>query len=499
MARKNNKGFSVVEIVIAIAILSLLLVPIVTQISQTLKTSRMAKQQQYVTDDAVYLMEDFQKSSMDELKTKYGAPAEKPETVECKICDSTGADTGKKVKYHAYRYTLSNVKMGPEQKEYSRVVILDDLDTALKGCNDGSDKGFKMTEATTAPGGFTLNSEGHAVKYDANGYVESAVCETTELVKNPNDVNLGNMQDMDSSKVAIVPGTSANFDAQAEKAFFSLAMEHLRQTDPTAWAQALGHVSSDSVLNQKYSLDNNIKLTKVYINKENIDGKDYYVVSVDVYYYNSVLDETLSYNVYSQKFNMTECPATYIEYQPYAAESSKTDVIYASNEYFVIDNYIPDAKIYLYKPYNDQMKVTKNVDTSDTSTGETLYKFYTQSTKTNLVKIHLCSLNSYELDEEITEKKEDGTEVKYKKSSSSVYTNISKDNFDTSVISNTLFADVKTDDVAHPNRKAYHGLKYLSEDERFQSRLYTINVTLTPVEDEAGSNAVTFTGAKGEN
>ena len=65
MARKNNKGFSVVEIVIAITILSLLLVPIVTQISQTFKTSRMAKQQQYVMDDAVYLMEDFQKSSME--------------------------------------------------------------------------------------------------------------------------------------------------------------------------------------------------------------------------------------------------------------------------------------------------------------------------------------------------------------------------------------------------------------------------------------------------
>ena len=506
MARKNNKGFSVVEIVIAIAILSLLLVPIVTQISQTLKTSRMAKQQQYVTDDAVYLMEDFQKSSMDELELKYGAPAEKPETVECKIYNSSGTDTGKKVKYHAYRYTLSNVKMGPEQKEYSRVVILDDLDTALKGCNDGSNKGFKMAEATTAPGGFTLNSEGHAVKYNADGYVESAVCDTTDLVKNPNDVNLGNMQDMDSSKVAIVPGTSANFDAQAEKAFFSLAMEDLRETNPTTWAQTLGHVDNDSVFNQKYSLDNNIKLTKVYINKENIDGKDYYVVSVDVYYYNSVLDETLSYNVYSQKFNMTECPATYIEYQPYAAESSKTEVIYAANEYFMIDNFVPEAKIYLYKPYSDQMKVTyEDVDTADTSTGETLYKFYTQSTKTNLVKIHLCSLNSYELDEEITEKKEDGTEIKYKKSSSNVYTNISKDNFDTSVISDTLFADVKTDGVSYPDRKSYpgrkeyHGLKYLSEDERFQSRLYTINVTLTPVEDEAGSNAVTFTGAKGEN
>lgn len=500
MARKNNKGFSIIEIVIAIAILSLLLVPIVTQISQTLKTSRMAKQQQYVTDDAVYLMEDFQKSSMDELELKYGAPAEKPESVVCKIYASDGTDTGNVVEYHAYRYSLSNVKMGPEQKEYTRVVILDDLDTALKGFSAGAGLGYKMADISSAPSGFSLNDEGHAVQYDDDGFVKAAICDTTDLVKNPNDVNLGNMQDMDSSKVAIVPGTSANFDAQAEKAFFSLAMEDLRETDPASWAQTLGHISNDSVFNQKYSLDNNIKLTKVYINKEKIDDKDYYVVSVDVYYYNSVLKKTLNYNVYSQKFNMTECPATYIEYQPYAAESSKTDVIYAANEYFVIDNFVPEAKIYLYKPYSDQMKVTyEDVDTADTSTGETLYKFYTQSTKTNLVKIHLCSLNSYELDEEVTEKKEDGTEVKYKKSSSNVYTNISKDNFDTSVISDSLFADVKTNSITYPNRKEYHGLKYLSEDERYQSRLYTINVTLTPVKDEAGSNAVTFTGAKGEN
>lgn len=457
----------------------------------------MAKQQQYVMDDAVYLMEDFQKSSLDELETKYGTPAVKPETVECRIYDAAGTDTGKTVKYHAYRYTLSNANMGPEQKEYTRVVILDDLDTALKGCEAGLGLGYKMADSDTAPTGFTLNGEGHAVKLNAAGYVEAAICETTDLIKNPNDVNLGNMQDMDSSKVAIVPGTSSNFDSQAEKAFFALAMEDLRERDPEAWAQALGHTSSDSVINQSYSLSNNIKLTKVYINKESEAGKDFYVVSVDVYYYNSVIDETLSYNVFAQKFYMDECPATYIEYQPYAVESSRTDVIYAANEYFMIDNYIPEAKIYLYKPYSDQMMATYGVDTADDSTGETLYKFYTQSNKRTAVKIHLCNLNSYEAEKTITN--DDGTTSTVNVSSSNVYTNIDKSNFDTSVISDTLFADVKTDNISNPDRSEYKGLKYLSEDERFQSRLYTINVTLTPVDDEAGSNAVTFTGAKGEN
>ncbi len=494
MARKNNKGFSIIEIVIAIAILSLLLVPIVAQISQTFKTARMAKQQQYVTDDAVYLMEDFQKSSMDELETKYGTPSVKPEDVECKVYTADGSDTGKTVKYHAYKYTLSNVKMGPEQKEYTRVVILDDLDTALKGCSDGTGFGYKMADTATAPSGFTLNSEGHAVKYDESGYISGVVCDTTDLVKNPNDVNLGNMQDMDSSKVAIVPGTVSNFDSQVQKAFFSLAMENLRETNPEAWAQALGHTANDSVINQNYSLKENIKLTKVYINQENdaSTGKDYYVVSVDVYYYNSVLDKTLSYNVYSQKFYMDECPATYIEYQPYAAESDSSYVFYSEDEYFMVDNYVEGAKIYLYKPYKDQMMETSGVNVSSNSTGETLYKFYTKSDTVTPVTIHLCSLNSYK------GKKDDGTEeTEGEPVTSNIYTNIDKSNFDTAVI-NDKFTDVKAK-KSSSSRRAYTGLKYLSEDERFQSRLYTINVILTPVDDEAGSNAVTFTGAKGEN
>ena len=105
MARKNNKGFSIVEIVIAIAILSVLLVPIVTQIGQTFRTSRQTKLQQLSNDDAIYLMEDFQRSSLDELDAKYGNAVDgdthsaqdvikKP--AQCEIFDETGSSTGVK-------------------------------------------------------------------------------------------------------------------------------------------------------------------------------------------------------------------------------------------------------------------------------------------------------------------------------------------------------------------------------------------------------------------
>ncbi len=488
MARKNNKGYSIIEIIIAITILSLLLVPIVTQISQTFKTSRMAKQQQYVTDNAVYLMEDFQKSSLDELEAKYSGGensiVKKEESVTCTVylvnSESGNVEsTSKEVKYHAYRYNLEKVKLGPEKKEYERYVILDDLDTALKGTVAEGTQGYTMAKMTSAPTGFVLNSEGFAVKYNAKGFVEAAVCEKTPLVENPNDVNLGNMQNMDSSKVAIVPGTSANFDSQASKEFFALAMEDLRKTDPESWKQAMNHTDSDSVLNQDYSLKNNIKLTKIYIDKKS-DTKDYYVVSVDVYYYNSKLNKTISYNAFSQKFYTNECPATYFEYQPYAAEVGTGSVIYAADDYIMVDNYVPDAKIYLYRPRNDQMTAT-NSELIGYLEASKCYTFYQQKGSSNTVNIHLCNLNN----------KDDAP--------SNVYTNIDTSIFDVTKISDSLFAEVVSNDSTAKERTDYTGLKTLAEDERFESRLYTITVSLSPKDDEAGSNEVMFTGAKGEN
>ena len=50
MAKTNNKGFTLIEIVIAVAILSVLLTPILKQFANTLETSRKAKALQEVNE-----------------------------------------------------------------------------------------------------------------------------------------------------------------------------------------------------------------------------------------------------------------------------------------------------------------------------------------------------------------------------------------------------------------------------------------------------------------
>ena len=495
MARKDNKGFSIVEIVIAITILSLLLVPIVTQISQTFKTNRQTRRQQLANDDAIYVMEDFQKSTLGELETKYSAPSS--EEITCKIYDETGSDTGDTVKYTANIYTLSDVELGHENTVYTRKVIMDDLSLALLN------EGYRMTVNSVELAGFEVNDEGNTVKYDSNGRITDVVCTTTTPVNNPNKVNLGNMQNMDSTKVAIIGGNAANFDAQAEQGFYSLALNKMKETDKPSWDQAMYSSLSDSVLNQYYNLDNTKKVTRIYIDQLTDDtGNDYYQVSVGITYKNTTVTDTanpkrwsdeLAYNVYSQKFYMDECPAVYFEYQPYTAESSYGSGImyYTSDDYLIVENYVDDAKIYLYKPVQDQMQVYSGRDGAvkdgsgniiyDTNGNVEAYEFYTSSSGTTPVKIHICD--------------EDGTKP------ATVYTNIKIADFDTAAhaVISDLLKNKETGGIqTASSTKDFAGeLKKLSEDQRLQERIFTIRVYLTT--DDSAANDISITGAKGEN
>ena len=71
MAKKNNKGFSLIEIVVAIAILTLLVTPIINQLAQTVKVNRRSKLQQYVNDNASKFMEDVKSKTATELDASY--------------------------------------------------------------------------------------------------------------------------------------------------------------------------------------------------------------------------------------------------------------------------------------------------------------------------------------------------------------------------------------------------------------------------------------------
>ncbi|MBQ8924464.1 MAG: prepilin-type N-terminal cleavage/methylation domain-containing protein [Lachnospiraceae bacterium] len=528
MARKNNKGFSIVEIVIAIAILSVLLVPIVTQISQTFKTSRQTKKQQLANDNAIYVMEDFQRASLDELEKKYGNvidgdASSANDLVEnkknCVVYKPDGSAAGVTVEYTYKIYTLDSVELGYENTEYTRKVIMDDLSASLLS------KGYRLTTSSISKDGFIINDEGNTVSVDSDGLITGAICEPADAVQNPNNVNLGNMQNMDSTKVAIIGGNATNFDSQAQSDFYAIAMNKLKEEQPASWEQAMFRNDNDSVLNQAYNLDNTKKITRIYIdNLTDDEGKSYYQVNADVTYYNSSVRDTarvparwsdeIHYNVYSQKFYMDTCPAIYFEYQPYTAEAvysksnpSNNNVIYTSDDYLFIENYVDDASIYLYRPYEDQMytynTTTQEVELDDGTTVEVnsrigtvkeqielddgsninvdSWVFYKNMTGNSTVKIHLCS-------------EQGGKPVK-------LYTNFKTSMFKTAASEYITLAMDKTKEGAIPANSTvvdFNGaIKRLSEDERRTDRLFTVRVYLST--DESGSNSVSLTGAKGEN
>lgn len=67
MTKNNNKGFSLIELIIAVAVMAILITPIIRSVAQTLNNSASAKERQYVNDNAELVMEYFKKNSVEDL------------------------------------------------------------------------------------------------------------------------------------------------------------------------------------------------------------------------------------------------------------------------------------------------------------------------------------------------------------------------------------------------------------------------------------------------
>lgn len=568
MAKTNNKGFTLIEIVIAVAMLSILLTPILKQFANTLETSRKAKALQQANETAVYEMEEFQTVTKEELDDKYGDPTVHTDMV-VRLLDTDGTEITSTLKYSAYEYKLDDRKIGAKQDVYSNVVVLDDLSNKIRAYGgESATKHYKVAYNLTDADlgkfgtGFTLTNEGSIVEYNDAGFVTAIVCTDknangtpVSYVENPNEVNLGNMHNLDKNAVALVMGGTSSFDSEAFSALFSKAMDHLRELDYESWQQALLNVDNESILSQD-SMNNSKRLIKIYADKavDSTTGKDCYIVKVDVYYdYNyslvvngekkSDFHDMVSFTVFSQKFFTKEPPEIYFEYQPYCISGANSkNAIYQTNDYILFDNYVDECKVYLYKPYKDQQNYDANIDnyykmvdtdgdgTPDSK--EEYYTYYTDKAKTQKVKIHLASKNSntaLSLDSDGNVLDTDAMDRVY------VFTNLDVNGYeegsaDAQFVSDAFsgtFDYVKgekesrssvEDAMAAKYLKYELGQKYttntkqsdgsvtngsmkvlytLSEDTREAERLYTVTVKLTP--DKENLNTVRLSGAKGAN
>lgn len=420
MKRLDNKGFNLIDVLIAVAILSLLITPILAQVNKTNDVNRDSKERQYAIENANFVLEYFQAVPADSLNALglTAVATTGDATVDKKISfvkkESIGhgsimsiqtgvtyssmtnyttvketdaykdlgpdkySDDTDTVHYNTQKYYLEDVTLGHEKHDYSRVVYVDNLYAQLAANNLVVRTSFSDTakEAFEADG-WSFTTEGACVKYWPDGTIQKVVCEkfTAGAMNNPNGNGLGYMQDLDSDKVAIIDGRSMTYDTQAAKDLMTLKLDRLRRSNYPSWVQYVKSQTGTSIFDTALYTDNVNKMTKVSITSgyDVVHSKKYYDVVCTVYYedfmtrqLHTVSDasdvddsvpEYLGYNAYSKRFYTNQAPDIYMMYEPYVYGS-----VYANSDFITLYDGVAyksgdkHSKFYLIKP--DQTKLS---------------------------------------------------------------------------------------------------------------------------------------------
>lgn len=282
MANKNNKGFSMVELIIAIAVFTMLAIPIIKQITTSISMNSRARATQKTAEFAEYVLEYMKKTPLDEVGKDALFPAELADgssnpsglhkASDTKVPVTVGGTT---VECHKIQYKIDSVKIN--NQVYSVTV---DLDT-----------------------------EGYAGK-----------------TNNPNVTDGGNLTNIDTSRVAIFAGQTSNNDISAAKSIFAVKTDKLKKADYKAWEQLMYGGFNP------FATDEVKKITRVSVTKTSLGGVTKYTVGCTVSYKDdnqAYPADVMNYTLAPQVFEQEEAPVIYLMYNPciYNGEYMKHDNI----------------------------------------------------------------------------------------------------------------------------------------------------------------------------
>lgn len=520
MRRTNNKGFSLVELVVAIAVMSILITPIINKLMASLRISARAKESQYAFENAAYVYDYFDKTSKSTLDSggtsELSINSTAVSNYSCRLYTvketKSGSnilysivDTNKDINYSVTTYNLPSVTIKPKNKTYTRSVDLDDLDNkartagynviynVLPDSKNGLGKYVKDN-------GWNLLDDGKAVKY-TDGHISAVL-----VAKMTNATTDYSMQGLNSNTVALIDGTEANYDKQ----FATDLRTAMIKIDADAGFTDTATVNSDisQYLAPKGETGETIN-RYIAISVRTIlstDGKqvDHYHVTVSVYF-NCISNfrgkklPEFSYIAYDKDFYTTESPDVYLIYEPFVIGKGDSSVEnYSPNDYIITygDQYastgnLPNgaktdpSKVYLIRPEKTWFNSVSN-RASSTIMKSNIYYYKKGGSYNNKVRIHL---------NEVVDSKTPGTEQL------KVYTNVSVtdqgdsiivgqfayDNFSSAfVTSNILSSGQSLNKYIGTNNMA------IKQDVSNTARLYGITVNMSSDE----GTTIHYTGSK---
>lgn len=413
MTKLNNKGVSLIDCLIAIAVLALLVSPIIAQLFTTIQVSAEAKEKQYVIDDATEVYEYFRKYDNKELKAGINAANETDFVISgidtgthtCYLYDKDGNEVSvtkkengvtniyKKVDYSWTRYNLENSnELGREQSIYKRSVVRSDLRNQLYKLGlqvDYSNSAGSTLSQELINMDFVSRSDNSIIqpenpsdasqKYDDSKIsaivvkkipnIDSMVVDSDnntflDKLQDPNGIDIGNVQDIDAEKMAIISGDATAIDYQLDLSLQNVLVQYATShpesaigtyaDDPEGLNNYIKSIIDNSSSTQKIR---QIKVSVICgknasgVNDLDGDGKPkFYTVKCEVTYkvtfsgsdlkafdnFTSTTGE-FTYPVMERNFYTNTPPDIYMIYEPLLISTSMNNpVFYADNDYITI-------------------------------------------------------------------------------------------------------------------------------------------------------------------
>ncbi len=340
MAKINNKGFSLVEVIVAIAIFAILIIPLTTQLISAVNTNTKTTKKQYAVEMAEELMESFKVCDLkDDITISDGDATSSSEYVFSKTATEkkniTLPDTSA-VQYTVDTYECNDIAIGGNFETYTCKVTVNSAAYAV------SSKGY------------VYDRETNACKVDDSGnYIKT----------NP---ATGTIRNLDNKQAAIITGATYtgqgssvsenNLDNQAFEHFRDVKLDILKE-NKVYYNQYLS--GSDYFSQDYFNKYTTIKVSKVgakYMIECIVRYEDQAQLAVisakyatdakNVYYPDSAYGNGV---VYRQEFD--ELPPIYLLYAPAIYNGA-----YCPRDYIRIDNSLaPDVtpKVYIFETASD--------------------------------------------------------------------------------------------------------------------------------------------------
>lgn len=353
MKRANNKGVSLIEILIAVVIFTLCITPIVNQLMVGMRISQRADDQQAATDYAKSVAETMKQMQLNAVYSTADLE-DLADALEAKTVTTTVGDDGSVTTNTTYDLSCTTTFYSIKADGTNGIVVpmnsylakqppvigegealgtayasVDTIYHELSQYNkavDPMDPGAPQEpEALVRQYHFVGRATIDYRDYDIDIMMDTkpyalASLNTPDYV-DPNAVNLGNLSDLDATKTAVITNTS-NYDAVAGSAFFNAVITTLENTGSTADAQLAEQLKNGS----NTFIDSATKEIKIVIRELPDTSANDYEVECTIHYENTSIvsdydvrpeDAQLDYIAYHQQFTGSEPPDIYLMYNQF--------------------------------------------------------------------------------------------------------------------------------------------------------------------------------------